>query len=235
MRSILGIAAGAVALCAALATGGCWLLFGDDEEDQYQHYDTDTDPVTCDDEGYWPGDFYAYDAASLQQLAGCRYVQGDLIVQGTSLFDLHGLEGIEQIGGSLRIGENPLLLSADGLERLAEVDGEVAVHWNGALRDLDGLGDLVAIGGGLAIRENAALESIAGLGELRFLGGAALVVEDNPIPYCEIEELADRLVGNGFAGAVDISGTGTTECDEPDGGAGDDAGVAADGGLDGGA
>lgn len=245
-----------IALLAAAATCGCFpWMFGDD--DSVDTVEEDTDPVMCDDEGYWAGSFTVYDELSIFDLAGCRYIQGDLEINDTSLTDLHGLEELRTVGGSLSIGYNPQLASVAGLDGLFEIDGELHIAGNDALTDLGGLEGLFAVGGRLRIDHNAALaafdgleglwivggdldiednsslESLDGLNGLAVLGGDELSVRYNTVlPTCEAEELAARLIANGFDGIVSIDGNGDGTCDEPDGGVEPDAGI--DAGIDGG-
>ena len=218
------------ALIASAATCGCFPWMFEDDDETVDTGGPDTDPVTCGDEGYWAGSFTVYDELSIFDLAGCRYIQGDLVINDTSLTDLHGLEELRTVGGSLSIGYNPQLASVAGLDGLFEIDGELHIAGNDAVTDLGGLEGLFAVGGDLDIEDNSSLESLDGLDGLAVLGGDELSVRYNTVlPTCEAEELAERLIANGYQGWVTIEGNGDGTCDEPDGGVEQDAGI--DGGI----
>jgi hypothetical protein len=85
-------------------------------------------------------------AEDLGSLVGVGRLTGDLTISGTSLRDLRGLESLRVVEGSLRIDDNPQLLSLAGLEGLESVGVELILVNNEALRDIGALGTLRSIG-----------------------------------------------------------------------------------------
>jgi hypothetical protein len=204
-----------VALLAAAVPGCFPWMFGDEEDDElYAETDPDSDLLYwCSDLGYWPEDATIDEAADLDELYGCPYVQGSVSVEYSSdIFDLDELEWLVTIGGGLFVDGNSALTSLSGLDMLFMVDGSIAVDYNADLYTLDGLDALVATGGSLSIEGNPSLASLDGLGALLFVEGD-VTIRDNPsLSTCAAEELVDRLIALGFDGTVTIEGNG--DCDD---------------------
>lgn len=115
------------------------------------------------------------DTTPLASLAGCREVEGDVRVAGTSLRDLALLTGLRSISGALSIENNSRLVSLDGLEHLLSVS-DLRLVDNPKLADVSGLSGL----------SRARRISVIGHPELRVFAGVdavtaldALVIGDN--------------------------------------------------------
>jgi len=112
-------------------------------------------------------------------------IEGDLTIDvNPALTNLTGLEGLTSIGGSLIIGEmyyggNLSLVSLAGLDNLDSIGGSLHIFYNNALTSLTGLDALTTIGGELHINGNNALTSLTGLDNLTFVGGG-LTIDGNP-------------------------------------------------------
>jgi len=189
-----------------LALAGCFPLFDTDPEPSYVDNDTDDELPSCVD-GRWTGDLDYNGLASAEAIEGCTYIQGDLRIDQTSTSHLDGLEYVTTVGGSVYVVDNDYLFDLDGLESLIEVEGDLVVLSNYSLTDLQGLEFLMDIGGDLYVEQNTNLRTILDLQKLRFLSGYSYTVAQNPeLPTCEAEQLAQRLVDNGFTGTVEIYG-----------------------------
>ena len=123
---------------------------------------------------------------------------GHLIIEGTHLTSLRGLDNLTRIDGNLVIINNSMLTSLEGLEALTHVGGHVIIRGNGALTSLAGLAVLTTIGGDVTIVDNENLASCSGSASLAFAIG---VVRDRTTP--------DGL-------STTISGNGSDECNDVD-------------------
>jgi hypothetical protein len=95
-------------------------------------------------------------------------IEGDLnILENSALMSCVGLEGLTSIGGDMEIGDytagNPILASLTGLEGLTSIGGNLYVCYNDSLTSFMGLNNLTSIGGYLRISGNDALTSLTGL------------------------------------------------------------------------
>jgi hypothetical protein len=218
----------------AIRMAGCWPFDVEDDGDT----DTGTGDVgdagsddPCLRYGY-VSEAVVEDADDIDRLQGCSYVAGDLIIDGTALGSLAGLEGLHAVGGSLVVRDNAALASLQGLGGLVQVDGDVAIERNPLVQNLAGLSWLMDVGGSLRIRDNLDLSSVDGLFGMVRLGGSLLSITDNPaLSTCDAEDLAAALEARGFTGEVEIWGNEDVgPCEDLD--AGIDGGT--DGGADGG-
>ncbi|HKU43821.1 MAG TPA: hypothetical protein VJR89_36930 [Polyangiales bacterium] len=111
-------------------------------------------------DGTFHGHLMVREAADLAQVAGCKRITGDVVVQ-SELSDLAGLEGLQVIEGSLLIfgryyyrlprGSNASLASLHGLEELRCVGRQLFIVQGDVCRPLDvrPLAQLVEVGGPL--------------------------------------------------------------------------------------
>ena len=113
-----------------------------------------------------------HEAADVSRIANCRSVDGDVVIEGSSLANLHGLEGIQRISGSLVIAGNANLTSLDGLDSLNDV-GFVVIADNATLNSVSSLRNL-SHAKGTTIVASPALTSLHGLESLRSLEGLVL-------------------------------------------------------------
>ncbi len=103
---------------------------------------------------------------------GCKTIEGNVYVLGSSVQNLNGLSQIEHIGGDLLISDNPQLASLDGLPKLKTIGGACRVQNNPLLTHLDGLANLSWVKGDFFyIGNNILLANIEGLAELDSVSG----------------------------------------------------------------
>ncbi len=88
----------------------------------------------------------------------CAFVDGDLIINGDDITDLSNLISIQEVFGSVIIG-----------------DSTENVIGNDILVTLEGLNNLASIGGDLLICNNPSITSFSGFSSLRFVGGSVQV------------------------------------------------------------
>ena len=131
------------------------------------------------------GDEIMIEGAVLQQvdLGNLAHVpNGDLGISGAEIESID-LGSLEEVGGNMVISSTPLSSLA--------------------------LGQLTTVGGDFGIGGNGALESIYWDG-LTTVGGRLMVIGNTLLPYCEVCELLDQLVG--FSNEVVCSDNMEDEC-----------------------
>lgn len=120
-------------------------------------------------------------------LGGLRWLGGDLVL-GTSdgpshVTSLVGLEGLEFIGGSLRVDRAPALQSLAGLDNLIEIGGDVVLtsvfEPSIASLSLAGVPALHTIHGGLVLYAHDRMVDLQGLESLARVG--VIDMEANPM------------------------------------------------------
>ncbi|MBK9030337.1 MAG: hypothetical protein IPL61_03195 [Myxococcales bacterium] len=131
---------------------------------------------------------------------GCFSLDGDLVIERSTLTDLDALKDLRDVRGALRIEDNRDLTTLTGLNdvrvsgelviegnsRLADTAGlegtdevtALTLRSNDALRDLSGLRNLDLVAGDVLVSNNGALTTMAGLDKLRTVHGD-LVIEVN--------------------------------------------------------
>ena len=60
------------------------------------------------------------------------------------------------------------------------------------------------------ILQNSNLNSLAGLDNLESIEGDLIVSNDDVLPTCEAQDLAGRMIANGFSGTINIYGNDET-------------------------
>jgi hypothetical protein len=78
---------------------------------------------------------------------GCNTVIGNVIISGSDIINLNGLNQINTIEGNLTIAENDALTSLMGLNMVSFIGGNLWISGNNVLTDLTGLGSVASIGG----------------------------------------------------------------------------------------
>ena len=113
---------------------------------------------------------------------GCTEIMGNVIINGSDIINLNGLDSLVSIGGCLKIENNPLLANLDGLQSLVSIgkfgmpNGDSYSEWglsisnNTALISLSGLDSLMTVEGCVDIRDNYSLTSISSLIKLSSIG-----------------------------------------------------------------
>lgn len=79
----------------------------------------------------------------LEAFATCTAIEGSVQVQGPDIHSLAALRHVEEIEGSLLIGQHTALASLEGLESLRILDGSLVLQNNAALIDTSALSRLV--------------------------------------------------------------------------------------------
>ena len=143
---------------------------------------------------------------SLAGLESLRSVGVDLRITQTALTDLQGLKSLVHVEGFLWIESNLSLHDLSGLETLTTTGWTTAIKGNFELLSLDGLDGLKSVGGQLAITDNIKLASITALARLETLGDNLNVYNNFSIPQCEVDDLRQRLVAQGWTGTATING-----------------------------
>lgn len=120
-------------------------------------------------------------------LASVRYV----VIVGTSLRDLSGLDGLRRVAG-ITIAANPALESLRGLEGVTRLDGLV-IAGNDSLASLAGLDSLARVDE-LTISSNRRLASLAALASLEHVVELDASVEDTAFSAADVEALSRRTL-----------------------------------------
>ncbi len=135
-------------------------------------------------------------------LAGVVRVEGDVVVNGTTLTDLDFMACLREVTGAVQIFGNAQLTDVDGLwslraagdlvfaqnTALTDFDGapnleridNLVMNANTALTQVSGFHSLLQIESNATIRDNDVLTNIDGLGGLTYLGGV-FAVTANPL------------------------------------------------------
>ena len=80
------------------------------------------------------------------------------------------------------------------------------IWFNDALESLKGLHHLTRVRDFLELSGNGALESLDGLREVDYVGADLIISNNGRLPAGEVRALAERLMAQGFGGAVVIDG-----------------------------
>jgi hypothetical protein len=109
---------------------------------------------------------------------GCSEIEGDVLISGTDITNLNGLNSLTAFHGNLKIDGDIFLTGLTGLENVTSVGGQfstnhdvLTISHNDLMEDLTGLDNLTWIGGGLKIRNNESLTALTGLESLAYIGG----------------------------------------------------------------
>lgn len=76
--------------------------------------------------------------------ASCSEIYGDLIISGSDIINVDGLESIQKIHGDLIIENNPLLESIFSLLSLDSIEGSIIINNNLLLSNIEGLSNIIA-------------------------------------------------------------------------------------------
>lgn len=132
--------------------------------------------------------------SDIAQYAHCVELHGDLLVVGSELTDLRGLEKLEWVSQRLLLEDNPALTSLAGLDSLYVVGGERSfgrgifrVRNNPALTSLDALAQLTVVIGTFEVTSNHALaqcEADALYARILHRGQTVLIEGNDPLATC---------------------------------------------------
>lgn len=132
------------------------------------------------------GNYYFEQQSDIDNFAtdysNCTQLAGDVLISGTDITNLNGLNGVQSINGNLEITppqnlQMPLA-NLTGFENLATITGDLLIEDNGSLNSLTGLESLETIGGIFSIKDNSQLLNLDGLSSLDSIG-LTLQIEDN--------------------------------------------------------
>lgn len=93
----------------------------------------------------------------------CTEIGGDVVLDGSDISNLNGLENIISIGGSLNISNNSELIDLGGLDELSVIGGNVEISNNTLLSSLTALSNLSSISGDILLFANENLTTLSGL------------------------------------------------------------------------
>ncbi|MFC1796928.1 hypothetical protein ACFL1V_07510 [Pseudomonadota bacterium] len=111
------------------------------------------------------------DITNLDGLADLTEVGSSLqVTNNPVLIDIRGLASLAKTGRNLWIDNNDALTNLDGLSALASVGAVLAIIYNDQLKNIDGLSSLVSTGATLGIWYNDRLENVDGLSSLTMVG-----------------------------------------------------------------
>jgi len=140
----------------------------------------------------------------------CTEIEGDVIISGLGITNLHGLDVLTSVGGNLYIGKasapgggNPHLTNLAGLDNMTSVNGSLQIFDNDSLQSLSGLNSLEYIGGFLDISDNGSLTNLDGLGNLSSTDGLIILLNNSLISLDDLG-LLDSL-NSGLAVANNTS------------------------------
>jgi len=155
---------------------------GDAAVDADADADSDTDVDGGQDECgdvVHEGDAVVHTAADIGALAGVTRIAGDLIVSGTTLADVDGLESLACVDGDVYVGNTQSWSATgwlDGLCNLRFIGGSLGLEFNDSSGNahvaLEGVGlyALEEVAGGVVIPGNT-FASLVGLENLARIGG----------------------------------------------------------------
>lgn len=130
------------------------------------------------------GDYHFYTQSEIDNFpidyTNCSEISGNVFIEGENIFDLNGLNIIDNTEGELSISKTSLL-SLSGLDNLENIGGNLIIANNNSLVSLAGLSKLDSIGDAVIIERNDSLESLFGLDSLYFIGRDLLINENDAL------------------------------------------------------
>ncbi len=156
-------------------------------------------------------------AVDAGMLTGCTEIDGDLIVQGTSLLTLAGFERLISVR-YLVVSDNAALTSLEALSGLRSAEG-ITINGNPALKSLAGLDGVRSLEGlvltGNGITSLAGLDNLVVTGDLVVSGNPALTSLSGALRLTSVENLDveknPRLAGLGDLGGIEVGGSSWTD------------------------
>lgn len=133
-------------------------------------------------------------------------VEGLLIFENKALRSLKGLERLAAVRGGLALVRNEALASLTDLSHLVAIEGSVDIWFNDALLSLEGLHYLARVRDFLEVSGNGALQSLNGLRGVRHVGADLIISNNARLPQSAVRAFAERMVAEGFTGAVIAEG-----------------------------
>ena len=145
---------------------------------------------------------------SLNGLNSMTYIDNSLSIWGNGALNyLSGLDALA-FAGVVSIKNNFSLKKLDGLEGLTQIGTSLKINNNDSLENLHGLLSLTSIGQELKIENNTSLKSLTGLDNIASNSISNLYIENNDsLSMCAVKSVCDYLAAP--AGAVSIYGNST--------------------------
>lgn len=115
---------------------------------------------------------------------GCTEIEGNVIINGSDISNLNGLNVLTSIGYNLVIGSisqsgmNPNLTSLTGLDNVTFIGGNLYIQNNLVLENLAGLGALTTVTKKFIVSDNSVLEDLSGINNLTTVG-KEFSIQDN--------------------------------------------------------
>jgi hypothetical protein len=120
---------------------------------------------------------------------GCTEIEGNVIISGSGINNLDGLNVLTAIGGNLSIQTNFFLSNIDGLSNLTSISGNLVVRSNNKLKNLDGLNNLTYIGGGVGFIGNTHMETLPQWENLSSIGSNLSITGNTLVNLAGLESL----------------------------------------------
>jgi len=105
----------------------------------------------------------------------CTEIEGYLVINGSDISNLNGLNELTSIGGDLNISYNQLLTTLSGLDGLTSIGGELSLMRNYSLTSLLGLDNVTSIEGNIIIFQNNLLTNLTGMEGLTNIEGELFI------------------------------------------------------------
>lgn len=130
----------------------------------------------------------------LETLEGLENVGwvGSMQLEAEALKDMSALRSLTNIESLCHLEDLPLT-NLHGLEQLRTVGGSLRIKLNPELTGLEGLAGLEWIGGDLTIGGNDRLESLEGMAALRQVVGDVFITQNPMLSPVEIDAFVDRI------------------------------------------
>ncbi|MFK5857291.1 MAG: hypothetical protein QM503_14260 [Bacteroidota bacterium] len=109
----------------------------------------------------------------------CTEIEGFLLINGTDITNLLGLEVINSVGGDLFIGDLyegcPILTSLKGLNNINSIGSNITINHCAELFSLSGLENVIYFNGTIILAYNSKLVSLYGLGNITHINRLVLL------------------------------------------------------------
>ena len=127
----------------------------------------------------------------------CTEIGGDVIIEGTTINNVKGLNAITSIDGNLEIFDCNALSSLSGLDNITTIEDNLILISNDILFSFLGLEGLKTIGGDFELRVNEKIIEFNGLDNLTSIGGTFWVWQNGSLSsFSGLESLTS--IGEGL-------------------------------------
>jgi len=130
-------------------------------------------------------------------------IVGTVNIQGADIVDLSALNLINNIGGPLRIINNPQLADLNGLSGLNQVERSIEIKDAPNLQSIEGLSNLTQISRDLSLSKLPQLSSLSGLRNIKDVPGELFLVNLEAITNLEGLEAIDSVGSDIFLTSCD--------------------------------